>query len=603
MRPKGSPEVRVFLVALCVHLLVWLQYRATPFAQTYVSDALSYHLWAERIAEHGLRAEPVFHQSPLFPLLLSWVYEAVSVSARSDWSLLFQCVISSAAIATLVPLGRLWLGSVSAGVVAAALALLHGPVVFYAMKLLPLSLALLTQAAGLVLLAIARRKGSVALAAAAGACWGLACLARTEALLFVLPALLALWCWPGDRPRSASRLRGVAAYVAGLAIVILPVSAHNALRGDTVLLASSAGENLFIGNQRGAQGGYTALDPSAGDIFSQRIMAQRLAEQARGHSLRPSEVSAYWRGRAWEEITADPVSWVRLELTKLGRVLHPGDPTDIYSFALERSIYLPTLWALAVTPWTLFLLGGVGMALALSRAPRQTWPLAALAAIHVLLLLVFFVDARLRLPLLFTLCPFAGYSVVEAVQLWRTGRRRLPLLLAALTSIAMLVGTLATRPTPRDAVRLAAVLSMRQSLDQSLAVLEPWLAAPTPDPLVLDQAGWVLQKQGRFREARDRYLQALERGLTGGRAGQARTRLGQVHEQLGEHAEAQAQHDAVISGDHANAGSYYERALFRLRRNDRGAAEADLREAIRLDGNWALPRETLRLLGDRADRP
>ena len=54
----------------------------------------------------------------------------------------------------------------------------------------------------------------------------------------------------------------------------------------------------------------------------------------------------------------------------------------------------------------------------------------------------------------------------------------------------------------------------------------------------------------------------------------------------------------MISSAHANAGSYYERAMFRLRRNDRAGAVEDLQEAVRLDGTWTVPRTALRSLSE-----
>jgi tetratricopeptide (TPR) repeat protein len=585
----------VFLAAAVVYVVVWWQYRSDPFATNYVSDALSYDRWAERIVENGLGAEPVFHQAPLFPLLLSRVYASVTGPGRAAWSIGLQVLLGCAAIACLVPLGRLWFGRRSAGVAAAALALLHGPFVFYAMKMLPVPLALATQAAGLVTLAIARHRGRGLLAACAGAIWGLACLTRSEMLLFA-PFALAALVHP-DRPRRRwTALAG--AYVAGFALVVAPVTLHNLRQGDLVVVASSAGENLFIGNQRSAEGGYRALDPTAGDIFSQRVVAKRLAEQARERPLRPSEVSAYWRQRALREITSNPGAWLVLEGKKLGRILHPGDPTDIYSYALERRTYLQVLYGLPVSSWAILLLGVVGATIALRGAAARTWPLAALVAVHAVVLLTFFVDARLRLPLLFALCPYAGFAVVEGARRWRSGKSRPALtLLAASVGAALVVGGLATRPTPRDVVRLASVLSMQQRLDESLEVLAPHVRGPDPDPLVLDQAGWVHQKRGDFAEARERYLAALARDLPPGRARQTRTRLAMVYERLGQFVEANAQHDAAITSGHANAGTFYERGMFRLRRHDARGAERDLREAARLDPGWAAPRAALQSLG------
>ena len=75
---------------------------------------------------------------------------------------------------------------------------------------------------------------------------------------------------------------------AGLVLAVLPATLHNVRQGDFVTIASAGGENLFIGNQRGATGGHTALHPQAGDIFSQRRLATELAERERGRALKPS---------------------------------------------------------------------------------------------------------------------------------------------------------------------------------------------------------------------------------------------------------------------------------------------------------------------------
>jgi tetratricopeptide (TPR) repeat protein len=588
----------VFLAAAVVHVVVWWQYRVDPFSTTYVADALSYDRWAARIAENGLGPEPVFHQSPLFPLLLSPIYALVSEHFRVAWSLGLQVLLGSLAITCLVPLGRLWFGSRSAGVAAAVLALAHGPFVFYAMKLLPVPLALATQSAGLLMLVLARRRPLAPIVIGAGATWGLVCLARSEMLLFVPFALTAL-VWRGTRPREPTHrvLPTIGTYLAGVLLVVAPVTLHNFWKGDFVLIASSGGENLFIGNQRGGEGGYHALDPGAGDIFSQRVAAKRLAEEARGHCLRPSEISTYWRQRASAEIGADPGGWLALEGKKLARLLHPGDPTDIYSFALERNIYLTALYALPVTPWVLLLLAVVGATFALRGAAVGTWPLVALVGVHSVVLLTFFVDARLRLPLLFALCPFAGFAIVEGARRWRSGVARPFLASLAVGVVAALVaGAVATRPTPRDVVRLASVLSMEQRLDDSLEILAPHVRGPDPDPLILDQAGWVHQKRGDFAQARDRYLTALARELPPERARQTRTRLAMVYEKLGQFDEAATQHDAAIKSGHANAGTFYERGMFRLRRNDLRGGVLDLREAARLDPAWPAPKQALQSL-------
>jgi tetratricopeptide (TPR) repeat protein len=594
----------VFVAALAAHLALTLQYRADPYFDTYVSDALSYHEWAQRIVADGVADEPVFHQAPLFPLLLAGLYGVAAEPFRPLAAALLQGLVGSCAIALLVPLGARLAGRLAAGLAAAALALAHGPIVYYDLKLLPVPLALLTQAGALLALVVARERRRPWPALACGAAWGVACLARAEMLLFVPVALIAL-VEPAPSTVStvstgtrARRSRLAACALLGAALTILPVTAHNAARGDLVLLAASAGENLFVGNQRGADGGHRPLHPQAGDLFSQRALARKLAQEATGRELRPSQISAYWRGRALGEVAEAPFEWVRLEGRKLARILHPGDPHDMYPFALERAHYLSLLHLLFVPSWWIWLLGAFGIGIWLRERRAATWPALALLAVHLAVLLAFFVSTRLRLPLLFLLCLPAGSALVGG---WsRLRARERPLLPAAVAGVLLVVAVatpLAMRPSSRDVQRLGAVLSIAGRLDESLAVLEAGLRAPDAPGVLFDQAGWVRYQRGELEEARTLYLAALERGLPSNRETQLRTRLGWVEEKLGHRDAARRQHDLAVSSPDANAGTYYERGAFLLRQGEREAAIRDLRRSVSLDPRYPPPREALRALG------
>jgi tetratricopeptide (TPR) repeat protein len=596
MKASRLATLLVFAAALALLVTVWLQYRRDPFSEILISDALSYHRWAERIVENGLSSEPVFHQAPLFPLWLAAIYRVSPAGSPPTLAILVQILLTSAAIALIVPLGREFLGSTRAGVIGAVLVLLHGPFVFHGVKLLYLPLALVGQAAAFVALGQARERPGPFGATIAGALLGLSVLVRTEMLLALPVFFLAL---ATSRPRGPQRFVPAAACLVACGLVIAPATLHNARHGDLVLVASSGGENLFIGNQRGAKGDYSPIDPRAGDIFSERILATLLAEQEEGHSLRPSEVSAHWRAKAIREIAADPVGWLALEVRKLSRVVHPGDPTDGYSFPLERDLYLSALHLLPLPAWTLLAAGVIGIGLALRDRREQTWPLIAWVVIQFLTLLVFFVNTRLRLPLLYGLAPFAGVALEEGWNRWRSGKGRAQIgVLAVTLGVLTVGGAWLTAATPRDRIRLAAVLSSQGRLDESLAVLTPVLSGPQPYGLALDQAGWVHHKRGDLGEATARYRAALAAELPAARAVQTRTRLAMVLEKQGRLEESGEQHDLAVASAEATAGTLYERGLFRLRRGDLTGAARDLRAASELDPRWPAPRQALERLGD-----
>lgn len=591
-----STATVVFLVALAVHVVAFFQYRADPFFVRYIADAASYDEMAARIAADGLTSVGVFHQAPLFPVVLSWLYSAVeSPTSRADWAHLLQAALGSLAMAFLVPIARSAFGSPRAGVAAAVVAVLHAPFVYYDLKLLPVAIALATQTAALLALFAAVRRPCVALATLAGVGWGVAALARAESVLFVPLALVAV-----ARAGRSGR-RALLATVCGIGVVlgVAPATVHNVRQGDVVLVASAAGENLFVGNQRGAQGGHTALAPGVGDLFSQRHIARAVAGRELGREVTPSEVSEFWARRALDEIAADPAAWMRLEIRKLARVFDPGDPTDLYPFALERRHYLTVLWLLPVSCACLLVLAAIGLWFAARHRVRGCWPVAALAGVNLVAQLTFFTDSRLRVPLFFALVPFAGYAVSVGIRMWSDGRRTAPAAMAAVVLSAAIAGTVLVRPSDRDAVRMAAVLSSLDRLDEGLEVLAPPLRRDAPDSSVLDQAGWIRQKRGDLEEARGLYLRALDTEDSPLRARQTRTRLAMVCERLGQYDDALRHHTMAVESGEPSPGALVERGRFLRRRGDLTGARSDFRHAAALAPAWPDARRALEELDRR----
>ena len=562
----------VLLAGLAVHGIAGIGIKNAPMRTTLISDSMAYDRLARDLAENGLESVGVFHQSPLLPLLLSEIRRNDRSRGMPTGLLLVQAVLTSLAIALLVPIGFLGFGSLRAGLLAGLVGLFHGPFAYHSLKMLPVSLALATQMAALLFLVLALgsdpKKRMSFTCFTAGALAGLAALARAEFVLFILVAAVFL----------IVRKRPAVTFLVGALLLILPATLHNFRQGDTVLIASAGGENLFIGNQRSADGGHTSLSPLAGDVISQQIVAKEMAEAEAGKKLKPSEVSSYWAGRALSEVIADPVGWLRLLGRKLILIAEPGDPADMYSLRLERSFCLPGLYLLFLPAGFVLAAGAVGIVASLRS--RQAVPLLLFVGFHLAVLLLFFVSTRLRIPLYLGLTLFAGYGLDRLAAGWREPARRFLVVSAACLIVALtVVGFLRDVPSDRERVRLAAVFSIEGKIDDGLAVLAPALDREPPDPLVLDQAGWLHQKTEDWSGAEALYRRSLAVAEDDYRQVQTRSRLARVLEHQGRIQEAAAEHDRAVASPFVQPGTWRERGMFRNRTGDLAGARQDLYRA------------------------
>lgn len=592
-------RIAIAAVAAAYLALLALDDRDNPLSETPVADAMAYDAQARRIARAGVGAEPPFHQAPLFPVAASLAYGPDTPPGVPRSIAIVQLLGIAAVAAMMVPAGRLAFGSERAGWYAAALVLLCAPIPFHALKLLPVTLAAVTQVAALLASLELCARPTAARAVLAGAACGIAALARAEFLLFVpVVALVAAFARaPAGDARGTPRERAgrVAAALVAAGVVIAPATVHNAAEGDFVPIAYSGGENLFAGNRLDGDGGHTPIDPRAGDLLSSRELAVRIAEEAIGRPPAPSEVSSYWTARAWEEIRSDPGRFVALVGRKLMRAFDPGDPADLYSLPLEREWFLPTLYLAWVPVGAVFALAGIGVFFAVRARRWAAWLPVALVAVHLAVTVAFFTSARLRVPLVVA-CALLGGLAIERLAAGLRARSVTAWAAAVAVGAVATWSALATDAHDRDRVRLASVLSTRGELDAGVEVLRPATERDAPDAVALDQLGWLRQQQGRSEPAARAYRAAIDAGLPPGRSTSTLLRLAAVEEQLGDRDAAGAAYDRAVREAPGDAPPLFERARFLGRAGDLDGAARDLRRAVELAPGWSAPREALRRL-------
>ena len=292
------------------------------------------------------------------------------------------------------------------GMLAAALTALYGPTIFYETLLVKFSLVPITVVVLLLLTERARASGSTRHLVAAGLAGGIFVALRSNALC-VLPVLL--WWLTRELADPMTKLRVLAVFALAAMLPLAP-----AFLRDRVAAAEGRGTSLwgihfYIAAHEGADGTYAPVEGVTEDPIGHVIDAARVAEQAAGHPLTPTQVSLYWFRRGLEFARTNPLRTALLQLRKLRLALagfEEGSFGDDFADAQANSwvLALPLLRFGTIVPLAL-----LGMGVALGNRTGELLP--AFIATFVLSLLPFFVTGRYRLPIVVPMLVLAAVGL------------------------------------------------------------------------------------------------------------------------------------------------------------------------------------------------
>src|SRR5688572_20528559 len=512
----------IFAVALTLRLIHVWQIRSSPFFDVLLGDANGYDKWAQRLAGGDWIGSQVFYQAPLYPYFLGVLY---SVFGRDLLVVrIVQAVIGSASCVLLGMAGARFF-SQRVGLIAGLALALWAPAIFFDGLLQKSVLDMFFVCLGLWLISRlvyppkgghhqeqklkgrsrqddpvvsgSRRIDWLALGASTGAL----ALTRENALVFIL--VILIWAW-----FRVERKIAVAGFVAGIAIVLLPVVLRNyAVDGGLYVTTSQFGPNFYIGNNPQADGTYASIRFGRGAPEFERSDATEVAEGSIGRSLTASEVSSYWTGRALGYITGQPLDWLRLMGRKTLLLVNRNEMLDTES-QLSYAEWSTPLGALG---WLTHY--GVLVPVALLGIiitwpdRRRLWILHALTIAYALSVVMFYVFARYRYPLVPFLLLFAAAGVTHirrALQSWPTVA--IVAAAAVVANVPMLSSTLMRAITENN---LGTALQEQKRYDEAIAHHERAAALAPGYAPAYNNLGAALRAVGRVDEAVASYQKAL----------------------------------------------------------------------------------------------
>ena len=412
-------SIVVFSIAFAVRLGVWSQLAHHPLFRAPQLDSLEYVSWASRIAAGDLRWPAPPPHGPGYPFFLAGVFRLFSGSLAA--ASVVQATLGAVTCAAIAALAGIWFGPLAAWAGGLLLAI-NGVVAWTDVSILAEGMLLLLTTAALLCLG----KGPVTWGRAglAGLLTGLAALVRPTALV-LLPLLLFTLARREGWKRGGLLAAGLAAGIVGL--VLLPVTLANTRASDAPLLVQGhGGFNFFIGNSPSGTGLPTARPGAGWDRLE--------AEAARNGFRRPGEQDGYFFRKTLAEISARPLSWMRLLGSKLFWTIQADEIRDSFSYSFfEKASPL-----LAVLPGfgLLFPLALAGLVASLRARPRPG-PLFAGAAATAATCVLLVTSSRYRLPFVAALVPFAAAGLVSCVGILRERRPRAAVLAAFVAGVAL----------------------------------------------------------------------------------------------------------------------------------------------------------------------
>jgi len=507
-----SAAAAIFVLALAVRLIHVWQIRNAPFFRVLMGDSRAYDEWAQQIALGDWLGHDVFYQAPLYPYFLGTLY---AIAGRDLLLVrLAQAIIGSLSC-VLLGLAGARVFSSRTGVIAGLGLALYAPAIFFDALLQKSVLDVFFVCLTLWVLSGLTSEPQKRLSWLwLGLAMGGLSLTRENAL--VLVGVILVWVFvrhkAGVKPGRAA---AAGIFLLGLTIVLLPIAVRNSVLGDGLYLTTSQfGPNFYIGNNARADGTYMSLRFGRGSPEYERQDATELAEAAMGRPLTPADVSAYWTRQAIAFIRAEPLAWAKLLGRKFALLWNRSEMLDTESLQSHAE------WSTSVRLGSY--VGNFGVLVPLAflgvvltwPSRGRLWVIYGLLTVYAASVVMFYVFARYRYPLVPILMLFAAAGLVALPRRLRTDARttRWVALGAALLTAAAFVN----RPMlSADLMRaitehnLGAALQEEGRLDEAIEHYHRALAVRADYAPAYSNMGTALRAKGQLPEAIATYQQAL----------------------------------------------------------------------------------------------
>ena len=364
----------------------------------------------------------IFHQDPLYIYMVAVVYKIFGEDVRYVFAL--QMIIGIFSVLLIYLITRKYFGN-TAAVVSGCLAVFCGPLMFYELVLVRESIIVF---AGLLLVFImdkALENVSAKNFFILGATIAFCMLLKSTFILFLLLTIgISFFVF---RKELKLFFRYSAMLLAGVILIYMPLLIRNSI----------VGAPLFTQNAIGSISVIASNDVNYNPEESYELNLKNTTEiiNKTGGQTIPSFILSM-------KTHPGVISYLTLLTKKLALVFHWYEFPNNKNFYYYR-LHSPVLWFSFINLLIIAPLALAGIVVAIIQK-KKLWSLYLLLSMHLLLLVVFLVLSRYRIPLEAAIIPFAGFAVAEIIKKYQTNINYVLIMLAGIVAAAVFTG----RPLP-----------------------------------------------------------------------------------------------------------------------------------------------------------
>ncbi|MBT3232801.1 MAG: tetratricopeptide repeat protein [Calditrichaeota bacterium] len=399
------------LIALIVRIIYWIQVSDQAWFQSPGTDPEFYLRWANAILTgHGNDFIP-FPRGPLYAYILSGIQ-----AVFGTWWIYPRLLNLLADLITTWLIFKLAtrLGDRTTGLIASLLFAFSGAAVYFTGEVLMTSLATVLATSLLYSLLKVWEHPSFLFASLSGVFLALITLLRPNFILLI-PLSLGILALSLYKAKTSNLKSSKVLLVHSLIILAIfsPVLIANwNSSGKLIPVASQGGVNFYIGNARGASGWASEL-PGAGAAWSE-VDARRIASKHAGRSLNDPEASNQFWKMGLEEISADPVSWVKLLAKKSLLFLNSREIGN------NRPLLLPVKSSTMIKLLMYNSMGALFPICLIGLMYSWKRPEIRIMSLYLMLfsfsILIFFTNTRYRIPILPVVLIIAAIGISHVVK-------------------------------------------------------------------------------------------------------------------------------------------------------------------------------------------